>query len=67
MTRSSSSTVPALRLPVDLKGGLSSGVKGAFEASDGLGERRRDLKETVEDVRRADSDALLMLACEFAV
>lgn len=58
--------MPALRFPVVLKGGLSSGVKGAFEPPDGLGERRRDRRETVEDVLLPDSDALLILAWEFA-
>lgn len=37
---SSSSSAPALRFLVVLKGGLSSGVNGVFEPREGLGERR---------------------------
>ena len=57
----------ALRFLVVLNGGLSSGVKGVFDSLKGLGERRRDLKDSVEEVLLLNPVALLWFACEFAV
>jgi hypothetical protein len=55
---SSCSTAAAPRFLVDLKGGLSSGVKGALELRDGLGERLRERKEMFEDDLLLDPDAV---------
>lgn len=41
-----------------LKEGLSSGVKGTFDPRDGLGERLRDRRDIVEEVRLLEPEAL---------
>lgn len=59
MALSFCSTAPALRFLVDLKGGLSSGVKGTFDRLDGLGERLRGRSDMVEELRLLVPDAML--------
>lgn len=61
---SSASTMPAVRfLVVRLKGGLSSGVNGVLVGSrpEGLEERRRERKETEDEVRRLEPVVILWL------
>ena len=54
--------MPALRFLVAENGGLSSGVNGVFESRIGLGERRRGLKDTVDEVLLLRPDVLFWLA-----
>lgn len=59
---SSSSTIPASRFLVVLKGGDSSGVNGVFEPlRSGLGERLCERDDTEDEVRLLGVAALLWL------